>query len=191
MHVLYAHPVETSFSAAIHKKVCETLLAVGHEVDDLDLYQGGFVPVMSRQDRLDYHDTAINQPPLQNYVDRLLAAEALVVCHPVWNYGWPAILKGYFDRVWMPGVAFKLDDDGLKPNLQHLKAVATITSYGGNRWRSWLMGDPPRKIGKRYFRALTENRARIHYLALYGIDQSTAQQRSNFLNKVEQQMRDL
>ncbi len=36
--VLFAHPVETSFVAALHRRVVETLRARGHEVDDLDLY---------------------------------------------------------------------------------------------------------------------------------------------------------
>ena len=63
---------------------------------------------MSRQERIDYHDEAINTKPVQGYVDRLRAAEALVLCTPVWNYGYPAILKGFLDRVFLPGVSFKL-----------------------------------------------------------------------------------
>ncbi len=40
------------------------------------------------------------------YVDALQRADALVFCFPTWWLGMPAILKGYFDRVWRPGVAF-------------------------------------------------------------------------------------
>ena len=40
------------------------------------------------------------------------AAEALVLSFPVWNFGYPAILKGFFDRVFLPGVSFDLLDDG-------------------------------------------------------------------------------
>ena len=97
--VLYAHPVETSYNAALHQATVAALKAAGHEVDDCDLYAEKFDPVMSRQERIDYHDEAINTLPVQGYVDRLRATEALVLCTPVWNYNYPAILKGFIDRV--------------------------------------------------------------------------------------------
>ena len=56
--VLYAHPVETSFNAAMHKMVVQTLREAGHEVDDCDLYAEGFDAVLSRQERLSYHKPA-------------------------------------------------------------------------------------------------------------------------------------
>ncbi|HKI14277.1 MAG TPA: NAD(P)H-dependent oxidoreductase, partial [Roseiarcus sp.] len=58
---LFAHPVETSFAAALHAKVVEVLRARGHKVDDCDLYAEGFDPVMSRQDRIDYHNLSVNR----------------------------------------------------------------------------------------------------------------------------------
>jgi len=90
--VLFAHPVETSFGAALHAKLVEVLRARGHKVDDCDLNAEGFDPVMSRQDRIDYHNVAVNRARVAPYVDRLLAAEALVFSFPVWNMGFPAIL---------------------------------------------------------------------------------------------------
>ena len=88
--VLFAHPVETSFSAALHRATVEALRAGGHTVDDCDLNAEGFNPVLTRQERVDYHDTSINRAHASVYVDRLLAAEALVLVFPVWNYGYPA-----------------------------------------------------------------------------------------------------
>src|SRR5271169_1407815 len=119
--VLYAHPVETSFVAALHRQAVEALRARGHEVDDCDLYAEGFNPIMSRQERLDYHDTSLNRAPVAPYVERLLAAEGLVFAHPVWNYGFPAILKGFVDKVFLPGVSFHLAADGsYTPSLRHI-----------------------------------------------------------------------
>jgi NAD(P)H dehydrogenase (quinone) len=103
--VLFAHPVETSFAAALHTKVVEILRAKGHEVDDCDLNAEAFDPVMSRQDRIDYHNVAVNRRKVAPYVDRLLAAEAIVFSFPVWNMGFPAILKGFVDKVFLPGVS--------------------------------------------------------------------------------------
>jgi hypothetical protein len=59
--VLFAHPVETSFASSLHAKLVEVLRAKGHKVDDCDLYAEGFDPVTSRQDRIDYHNLAVNR----------------------------------------------------------------------------------------------------------------------------------
>ena len=62
---------------------------------------------------------------LTNLNDRLRAAEALVLVFPVWFDGLPAILQGYFQRVFLPGVAIRIDEAGLfHPNLHHIKSMA-------------------------------------------------------------------
>jgi NAD(P)H dehydrogenase (quinone) len=96
--VLYAHPVETSFNAALHETVVQALRRAGHDVDDCDLYAEGFSPVLTREERLGYHEVPANRSPVDGYVERLLWAEALVICTPVWNFGFPAILKGRRSR---------------------------------------------------------------------------------------------
>lgn len=169
--VVYAHPVETSFCAALHARVVDTLRAGGHEVDDCDLYGEDFEPRLSREERLGYHDVPQNRDPVAPHVDRLLAAEALVLVFPVWNYGFPAILKGYFDRVFLPGVSFRLEDGKVSPNLSHLKRITAITTYGGTRLRAFVLGDAPRKIVKRLLRA-TSPGARVDYRALYDMNRN-------------------
>jgi NAD(P)H dehydrogenase (quinone) len=182
--VLYAHPVETSFNAAQHACVVEALRAAGHEVDDCDLYAEGFNPVLSREERLNYHNTAINRAPVQAYVDRLLAAEALVLCFPVWCFGLPAILKGWFDRVLMPGVAFDISDPAdVKPALTHLRKIAAVTTYGRPRWMALLMGDPPRKVITRYLRALTGGRP-VAYHAYYHMNVATPEKLQRHLQRI-------
>ena len=187
--VLYAHPVETSYNAALHTATVAALKDAGYDVDDCDLYAEKFDPVLSRQERIDYHDEAINTAPVQGYVDRLRAAEALVLCTPVWNYGYPAILKGYFDRVLLPGVSFKLVNGVVQPNLQHLRKIACITTYGGTRFRTILMGDPPRRFFKRTLRALVYPLARSRYLALYDMNRNRKPTLQGFLAKVSEEMR--
>lgn len=149
VHVIHAHPVESSFNRALFDAVVEEARLAGHDVDPLNLYDEEFDAVLSREERIHYHDTSVNlTEAIKPYAERLLAAEALVFVHPVWNYGYPAILKGYFDRVFLPGVSFIMSAEGNlsipKANFKHIKRVIFITTYGGNRWRTWLMGDPPR-----------------------------------------------
>src|SRR5579883_349594 len=183
--VLFAHPLETSFGAALHREVVAILRGRGHEVDDCDLNAEGFDPVLTRQDRIDYHDLTLNRARVASYVDRLLAAEALVLVFPVWNYGYPAILKGFFDRVFLPGVSFKLNQNGgYTPTLRNIKRIAAVCTYGGDRLTTILMGDPPRRVFNRSLRSLVAPDARRHYLAHYGMNRTTPARRARFLNKV-------
>ena len=188
--VLYAHPCEESFGAALHTKVVETLTARGWDVDDCDLYAENFQPVLTTEERRAYHDEPENCGPVQPYVDRLRAAEALIFSFPVWNFGYPAILKGFLDRVFLPGVSFKIVDGKVRPNMTHIRKLAAVTTYGGTRWRAFGAGDPPRKHFTRAVWHVTRPES-MKYLALYDMNRATDAQRAAFLHKVGQEMQAL
>ena len=188
--VLFAHPCPESFSAALHAGVVETLAGRGWEVDDLDLNATGFQPVLTEAERRGYHDEPGNLAPVADYVERLRAAEALVMVFPVWNFGYPAILKGFLDRVFLPGVSFRLVDGKVRPNLTHIRRLAAVTTYGGTRLRAIAAGDPPRK---HFTRALWHvcRPSKTRYLALYDMNRATARHREAFLDRVTREMRTL
>ena len=187
--VVYSHPVETSYNAALHREVVESLTRAGHEVDDCDLYAEDFNPVLSRAERLGYHDVPANLAPVRRYVERLRWAEGLVFCFPTWCFGLPAMLKGFFDRVFLPGVAFDFSDPRhVKPSLTHLKRIAAVVTYGRPRWTAWAMGDPPRMIMTRYLRRLSGGNARIAYHACYHMNVATPQRLERFKRQVGQAM---
>ena len=184
--VLFAHPVETSFGAAIHARLVETLRAKGHKVDDCDLNLEAFDPVMSRQDRIDYHNVAVNRARVARYVNRLLAAEALVFSFPVWNMGFPAILKGFVDKVFLPGVSFTLSENGdYNPCLHNIKRLGVVCTYGGSRMLTFFMGDPPRRFLTRSMRRICAPGAGCDYLALYDMNHTKPERRAAFLKRVE------
>lgn len=143
---LYCHPLPESFHAAIREEVIAGLKAAGHEVDLCDLYAEGFDPVLSEHGRRHYHDTAVNQTGLEAYVERLKAAEGLVVQFPTWCFGMPAMLKGFFDRLIMPGVTFDISNPAKVQSLLGFRRIAGIATYGRPRYMALYMGDPPRKI---------------------------------------------
>jgi NAD(P)H dehydrogenase (quinone) len=171
--VLFSHPVESSYGAALHRQVVESLGEAGHEVDDCDLYAERFDPVLSRHDRLVYHDIPGNRESVEPYIRRLERAEALVIVSPVWNFGFPAMLKGYFDRVWVPGVTFDMVDGRVRPKLTNIRKLAAVMTYGANPLRAFLAGDPPRKIVKRVLRVTVRPVAPVKYLAHYDMNRST------------------
>ncbi len=185
--VLFAHPCEESFSAALHKTVVDTLTAKGWDVDDCDLNAEGFNPVLTAAERRGYHAVGPNLVPVQSYVDRVLRADALVLVFPVWNFGYPAILKGFFDRVFLPGVSFKLENGLVKPALTHITKIAAVTTYGATRGRAFLAGDPPRHLFKRALWGVTRP-DKMRYLALYDMNRVTDAQRTTFLASVTSEM---
>jgi NAD(P)H dehydrogenase (quinone) len=184
--VLYAHPVETSFGAAVHETLVPTLRGRGHEIDDCDLNAEDFDPVMTRQDRIDYHDVGVNRSRVGPYVDRVLRAEALVFSYPVWNMGFPAILKGFIDKVFLPGVSFTMKDNGdYTPCLHNIKRLGAACTYGGKRLHTILMGDPCRRVVKRSLRSICAPGARCDYVAHYDMNHTTPERRAAFLTEVE------
>jgi NAD(P)H dehydrogenase (quinone) len=183
--VVYAHPVETSFVAALHRRVVETLRAGGHDVDDLDLYAEKFDPVLTREQMLNYVDVKANAREVQPYVARLRAAEALVLVFPVWYDGLPAIMQGYFQRVFLPGVSVVIDENGLfHPNLRTVGRIAAVCAYGEGARDVAAKRDPPRRFVRENIGALIDPRGRFEYLALYGTNCTTAARRAAFMKRV-------
>ncbi|MFT4184905.1 MAG: NAD(P)H-dependent oxidoreductase [Rhizobium sp.] len=186
--VLHSHPVEESYGAALHRQTLESLKAAGHEIDDCNLYAEGFDPVLSRHDRMIYHDYPENTEAVKSYVERLRHAEALVIVTPVWNFGFPAILKGYFDRVWLPGVSFELVEGKVASKLQHIRKLGAVLTYGADPFRAFVAGNPPKKIVKRVLRAQIKPFAPVVFLAHYEMNRSTDGTRGRFLEKVKREM---
>lgn len=187
--VLHAHPLGDSLHGALKTTIVGRLQARGHEVDLCDLYAEGFDPVLDADARRRYFDTDANRGGVEPYIERLFAAQALVLSFPVWCFGPPAILKGFMDRVMIPGVSFKLDDAGvLRPNLTHLKRLVAVTTYGRNRMEMWWMGDPPRNMVKRYLRWFIAKDAVVRYLPLYGIHQGAGNAHGEFIGQVGAEM---
>lgn len=186
---VYCHPLPESFHAAIRGSALDGLASAGHEVDLLDLYAEKFDPVLSEDARRHYHDPSRNRIGLEDYVARLTSAEGIVLQFPTWCFGLPAMLKGFLDRMIMPGVAFDLSDAAhAKPLLHNIKRITGIVTYGRPRHMAMWMSDPPRKIVKRYLRWFTGGKARVEYFALYHMNVATDAQRAAFIDKVGGEM---
>jgi len=184
---IYCHPLPESFHAAIRVKALDALARGGHQVDLLDLYAENFNPVLSEDARRHYHDTSKNQTGLESYVERLKSAEAIILQFPTWCFGLPAMLKGFFDRMIMPGVAFDLSDPAhVKPMLLNIKRIVGIVTYGRPCYMALWMCDPPRNIVKRYVRWFTGRKARVDYHALYHLNVASDAQRAAFMDRVYQ-----
>ncbi len=186
--ILHAHPCAESFSRALYTVTCESLIAAGCSIDAIDLYAENFQPVLTAEERRGYHDIGLNLKPVESYVERLRSADALIMVFPVWNFGYPAILKGFIDRVFLPGVSFVLNDGKISGHLRNIRFLGAITTYGTTRIRAMACGDPPRRCVTRHLRAVVHPLARTRYLALYDMNRSTDRARAKFCRQVSKVM---
>jgi NAD(P)H dehydrogenase (quinone) len=183
--IVFAHPRGDSFSAGLRHVVVDTLARAGHQIDLVDLNDSQFDPVLSAASRGSYFDVGHNLAGVEEHVARLKRAEALILVFPNWWFGFPAILKGWFDRVWLPGVAFEVKRFGLEAKLHNIVKFITITTYGSPWWQVRLvMRDPTRRILKRGLAALCHPACRPVYLALHHMDRASDKRRRRFMDRV-------
>ncbi len=186
--VIYCHPNESSFAATLHTIVLKTLRNKGHIVTDLDLYAEGFKPVMSREERIEYEDPSRYHELVERYATQLKETEAIIAIYPTWWYGLPAMLKGYFDRVWAPGIAFDIGTDGKfeTDRLAHIKKLGVVTTYGSPWWLIRLyMGDPERKLWSRAIRKLCGKGCTLDWHVHYNMDSTPQEQLERFRQRAE------
>lgn len=183
---MYAHPAEGSYVAAVRDRVVEALDEAGHQVDLLDLYAEGFAAALTAEELALHRHGPEAKPAIADHAGRLAAAEALVFVYPTWWGGQPAILKGWFDRVWVEGVAYTLPvgADRITPLLRSVRRLVVVTTHGSSKWVNALQGEPGKRVVLRGLRSLCRRTARTRWIALYDVDRSTPQQRTRFLDRV-------
>lgn len=189
---LYCHPLPDSFHAAIRAKALSALKEGGHTVDLLDLYAESFQPVLTPDERRHYFESPRNQVGLEPYVRRIKEAETLLIQYPTWCFGAPAMLKGFFDRLLIPGVAIDMSDPArAKPSLNNLRRIVGVVTYGQPWSAAFWMGNGPRKVVTRFLPWFTNGNAKTEYHALYNVDRSTEKTRRAFIKRVDRAIRAL
>jgi putative NADPH-quinone reductase len=186
--LVYCHPLEGSYNAALRDRALQALREAGHEVELVDLYREGFDPVLSADEKRSYlPDTAANVARVQRHVDLIRWAEGMLFVYPTWIYGPPAMLKGWLERTWLPGVAFtvpKKKGDKQGPGLRHIRWLGCVTTSGSPWWWLLVLSDPGRRLFTRGLRALMAPRCRVTWLQLFSMNNATDRDRVRFLDRV-------
>ncbi|WP_252494626.1 NAD(P)H oxidoreductase, partial [Escherichia coli] len=135
IYLVWAHPRHDSLTAhiadAIHQRAMERKI----QVTELDLYRRNFNPVMTPEDEPDWKNMDKRySPEVHQLYSELLEHDTLVVVFPLWWYSFPAMLKGYIDRVWNNGLAY---GDGHKLPFNKVRWVALV---GGDKESFVQMG---------------------------------------------------
>jgi NAD(P)H dehydrogenase (quinone) len=152
VHIVHAHPERQSFSASMFRAASDVLRSAGHRVEESDLYAMNFDPVASSDDfgrraNGEYLVYALEQrhgfkggglaADIQGEVEKLLAADLLILNFPIFWFSTPAMLKGWIDRVLLSGPCYgglRFYDRG---GLAGKKAWVTATLGG----RPHMFGD--------------------------------------------------
>lgn len=193
-YVVFCHPRRDSLSGAAYDRVLAGLAAGGHEVRTCDLYADGFEPALSLADReahlVDHRVDPTRRPEIDRYVTDLTWCEALVLVYPTWWAGQPAMLKGWFDRVLVQGVAWELPPGAnrLSPLLRNVRHIVAVTTHGSPKRINALEGEAGKRIVTRSIRVLCNVRCRTTWLACYGVDRLSAERRTAFLDRVERKL---
>jgi len=168
--VVIAHPLQESLCHSLAAGAAATLGTAGHEVLIEDLYRNDFSASLTAAERSGYYSQSYDMTSIQPEVDRLLSAEALVLCFPTWWFSFPAILKGWFDRVWGPCIAYDHANDlgPIKPRLHNLRKVLVVTSLGAPWWVDWLvMRQPVKRVLKTAILGTCAPNCQFEMLSLY------------------------
>lgn len=110
--IIECHPYENSFQAGAAKAIAEKLAAKGHEARKINLVDDGFDPVMKAEDLRLWGSGQYSDPKVKQYQEAIQEADYLVFPIPIWWGTMPAILKGFCDKVLLPGWAYTYNEAG-------------------------------------------------------------------------------
>ena len=181
--VVLGHPSGDSYCAAIFDAIVSALEAqAAHSVTAIRLADEKFTTAMSSAERAAYETEApLITDETKHNAEMLKQAEALIFVYPTWWSGLPAQLKGWLDRVFVLGVAFRFNKNGkIRPNLQNVRHIIGVSTYG-SPWRYVkLINDNGRRTLTRAIRASTGLRTRTMWRGIYALDTCTQQHREKF-----------
>ena len=186
--IVTTHPLNDSLCKLLGKQVKNKLVQMGHEVTIEDLYAENFEPALTAPERKSYYGESYDSSNIAEQVSRLQDAEALVLLFPTWWFGFPAMLKGWFDRVWGPGIAYDHASDfgPIKPRLDNLRRVLVVTTLGSPWWVDRLiMWQPVKRIMKFALLGACTKKSKLQFLSLYNSEKLNEQRIVAFKNKIE------
>lgn len=120
--IIESHPYEGSFNRQIAKNIRETL-ELKHEVDTIDLIKDNFNPVMESEDLKLFSQGLAHDELVNKYQEKINNADYIIFVYPIWWLNMPAILKGFFDKVFLKKFAYEYTDEGVKGLLNKKAAV--------------------------------------------------------------------
>jgi NAD(P)H dehydrogenase (quinone) len=149
--MILGHPDPDSLNHAIAKAVRDDLEDAGHTIMFHDLYKEGFDPLLVAEE---IPESGKINHEIETYCAELSSANGIIIVHPNWWGQPPAVLKGWVDRVFRPGVAYRFEEgdsgEGIPVGLLIASfAVVINTSNTPAEREQASFGDPLEAIWRR------------------------------------------
>ena len=182
--VVLAHPLGDSLCAHLAREAIDALRARGAMVDVLDLYAEYFQPALTAAERRLHYATPEPGPEIVALQQRLANADTLVLVFPTWWFSMPAILKGWFDRVWAPKFAFE-HGTPIRPLLTGLKSCLVVTTLGSPWWIDRIvMRQPVKRVLKLGLVFACAPQARFDMLSFHAAETADKRQVERFAGRM-------
>lgn len=188
--LLSAHPCADSYCDALAAAARRGMASAGHVVTAINLYDVDFAAAMTKAE-LDVYRAQLApvDPMVREHGELVRAVDTLVFVYPTWWSGPPAILKGWLERVLVPGVAFTFDGGGkVRPAMTNVRRIVGISTYGSPWTYVKVVNDNGRRMLTRALRLTCGRGTSTTWLGLYSIDTTGPVEREAFLDRVEHSM---
>lgn len=180
--IINGHPDKESFCYALHEVYKKGSEKQGNEVKEIILTDMSFNPILL----YGYRKRTELEPDLTEAWEKILWAEHIVWIYPTWWASIPALLKGFIERVFLPGFAFEYQDSSPFPKkLLKGKTSEIISTMDSPIWYyKWIVGDIGGKLMRKNLSAFCGiKNIRTTYLAV--LKTSTSEKRLKWLAKIE------
>ena len=184
--VILAHPNRESFNHAIAAEAIAKLRENKHNIFFHDLYAEKFDPLLPTSE---IPEGAESTSQVEAHCKDLTLADGIIIVHPNWWGQLPAILKGWVDRVFRPGVAYQpVEGEALAYGLLKTKQVIVFNTSDTPEDREIeQFGDPLEAIWKQCIFGFcgVENVYRENFSVIVI---STLEQREEWLAQVQRKV---
>ena len=177
--VINGHSVKDSFCEGLAKSYIQGAKKGGADVRSINLYDVDFKPVLSSK------KNQVLEKDLKNIQKDIKWADHLVFVYPIWWGDMPALMKGFFDRVFTPGFAYdpKNKKLGLPRGLLTGKSARAIITMGAPTYvYRYVFRKPATRILKYSLNYCGIKNIKVNHFG--GIDSSSTEQRKNLIEKV-------
>lgn len=124
--IIIAHPKKESLNHYIKNEIINSFKNKENiKITLIDLYKDNFNP------NLEFTENDIEEEIIKNYQEKIKQTDELIIIFPIWWQSYPAILKGFFDKILTPGFAFEYTKSGLPKKLLKGKKATIIRTFGG------------------------------------------------------------
>ncbi|MDQ0782537.1 NAD(P)H-dependent oxidoreductase [Chryseobacterium sp. W4I1] len=181
--IINGHPNKDSFNFGIVKAYREGALTSGAEVREITIAELKFDPVL----HFGYQKRMELERDLLKAWEIILWADHMVWIHPVWWGGMPAMMKGFIDRLFLPGFAYKYRENSVWwDKLLKGKTAHIITTLDQPGWYYWLLYGKPsiNQLKKSTLEFCGVKPIKVTYIGI--IRNSTEMQRTKWLYKVRE-----